>query len=103
MSQKKVHVSLSQFCEADDAPRKVLQEAGFMVSENKTGRRIKAEEMPEALAGVDAVLAAVEPYTAELLDNLPQLKCISRCGAGVDSIDLKAVEKNKIAVFATKD
>ena len=103
MSQKKVYVSLSQFCEADDAPRKVLQEAGFMVSENKTGRRIKAEEMPEALAGVDAVLAAVESYTSELLDNLPQLKCISRCGAGVDSIELKAVEKNKIAVFATKD
>lgn len=103
MSCKKVYVSLSQFCETDESPRKVLLDAGFEVIENRTGRRLRAEELPVVLEGIDAVLAAVEPYSDELLGRLPRLKCISRCGAGVDAIDLEAAEKNNIAVLATRD
>lgn len=101
--KQKVYVSLSQFCESEDSPRKALLNAGFEVSENKTGQRIKTEEMLAVLDGVDAVLAAVEPYSAELLNRLPNLKCISRCGAGVDAIDLSAAQKNNITVLATKE
>lgn len=103
MNRKKVFVSLSQFCEADEAPRKLLLDAGFEVIENRTGRRLQAGELPVVLEGIDAVLAAVEPYSAELLGQLPGLKCISRCGAGVDAIDLQAAKKNSITVLATRD
>lgn len=103
MNVKTVYVSLSQFCEHDLRPRQVLLDAGYRVIENKTGRRIKEEEMYEALKGVDAVLAAVEPYSAALLSKLGQLKCISRCGAGTDAIDLEAAEKYRIEILATKD
>ena len=61
MNNKKVYVTLSEFCKNNDKPRRVLEEAGFVVKENKTGRRIKKEEMLEALGDADAVLAAVEP------------------------------------------
>lgn len=101
--QKTVYVTLSQFCETDESPRRVLLDAGFRLVENRTGRRIKAEEMYDALKDADAVLAAVEPYTADLLERLPRLKCISRCGAGTDAIDLNAAEKYGKAVLATPD
>lgn len=103
MTQKTVYVTLSEFCKNDDRPRKLLQEAGFIVKENTTGRRIKREEMMDALKTADGVLAAVEPYDAELLSQLPQLKCISRCGIGTDAIDLEAAKKYGKGVLVTVD
>ncbi|MBI4125601.1 MAG: phosphoglycerate dehydrogenase [Deltaproteobacteria bacterium] len=98
-----VYVALSKFCEQDDGPRRVLTEAGLDVLENKTGRRLREEEMYALLKDVDGVLAAVEPYRAGLLEKLPRLKCISRCGVGTDNIDLEAAEKYGKAVFNTPD
>lgn len=103
MTIRTVYVTLSQFCEQDETPRNILQQAGFKVKENKTGRRIQREEMLAALQDAEAVLAAVEPYDAELLSQLPKLKCISRCGVGVDAIDLQAAERYGIKVLVTKD
>lgn len=103
MSHKTVYITLSQFCETDDTPRKMLIGNGYKVLENKMGRRIQTEEMFAALKDVDAVLAAVEPYTEELLSKLPKLKCISRCGIGVDAIDLKAAKKYGKEVLVTRD
>lgn len=103
MKQKTVYVTLSQFCEVNEEPRKILHDAGFHVLENKTGRRIKKGEIFEALKDVDAVLAAVEPYDADLLERLPKLRLISRCGAGTDTIDLAAAKKLGIEVMVTRD
>lgn len=100
---KIVYVTLSQFCEENDQPRRLLQDAGFLVKENKTGRRIKREEMLMNLRDADAVLAAVEPYDSDLLARLPKLKCISRCGAGADAIDLNAAKKHGIEVLVTRE
>ena len=101
MNRKIVYVTLSQFCDSDDSPRRLLQNAGFEVRENRTGRRITREELPSALAQVDAVIAAVEPYAADLLESLPKLRCISRCGIGTDAIDLAAARRLDIPVLTT--
>lgn len=101
--KKNVYIALSQFCETDDQPRRVLQEAGFEVKENKTGRRIKTEEMFDALKDADAVVAGVEPYDALLLARLPKLKLISRCGIGTDALDLNACKERDIKVSVTVD
>ncbi len=103
MSPKTVYVALSQFCQDDDRPRKVLLEAGFRVRENTTGRRIRREEMADALRDAEAVLAGVEPYDPELLVSLPGLRCISRCGVGTDAIDLEAARRLNIAVLTTSE
>lgn len=101
MSQKTVYVALSQFCNEDNRPRELLQEAGFQVRENSFGHRIPREAMHEALRDVDAVIAGLEPYDAELLGMLPRLRCISRCGVGTDAIDLEAARRRDIAVLTT--
>lgn len=101
MSPKTVYVALQQFCERDDRPKKVLQEAGLEVRCNTLGRRLKTEEMPDLLREADAVVAGVEPYPADLLNALPKLRCISRCGIGTDAIDLEAAKRRGIEVLIT--
>lgn len=101
--KRAVYVALQQFCESDDAPRRLLRETGFQVRENRLGRRLKSEEMAGLLAEADAVLAGVEPYDAALLERLPRLRCISRCGAGTDSVDLQAARRLGIAVLTTPE
>jgi D-3-phosphoglycerate dehydrogenase len=103
MNRKNVYVALSQFCQFDDRPRRVLMEAGFNLRENTSGHRLRREEMIEAIDDADAVLAGLEPYDAEMLARLPRLRCISRCGVGTDNIDLRMVGQRNIAVLTTDE
>lgn len=95
------YVALQQFACDDPMPRQRLIESGFEVRENPFGRRLRGEEMAEVLRDADAVLAGIEPYTASVLAALPKLRCISRCGVGLDSIDLEAAQQRGIAVYRT--
>jgi D-3-phosphoglycerate dehydrogenase len=98
-----VYVALSQFCESDHAPMERLLSAGFEVRRNSFGRRLKREEIVRAIGDADAVIAALEPYDAAILDALPRVRCISRCGIGTDAIDLAAAERRGIAVLTTPE
>ncbi len=49
------------------------------------------------------ICAGVEPLTRTVLQRTTQLKVISRYGAGLDSVDLKAAEELGINVFNTPD
>jgi D-3-phosphoglycerate dehydrogenase / 2-oxoglutarate reductase len=52
------------------------------------GRPPMAEdEIIEFVKGHDVVVAGIEPYTARVLENLPDLKVIACCSAGVDHLD----------------
>jgi len=103
MSKPIVFVAFQQFCETDDRPRRALREAGLEVRENTLGRRLRREEMADVLRDVDAVLAGAEPYDAALLEALPRLRCISRCGTGTDAIDLEAAQRLGIAIYTTPE
>jgi len=49
------------------------------------------------------VIAGVEPYDRGVLEALPRLRCISRVGVGVDSIDLAAARERGVAVVNTPE
>lgn len=69
---------------------------------NPHGRPLKAEEIGPLLAGVDGYIAGLDYITAEVLENAPAtLKMISRYGAGVDRVDLKAAKAKGITVTNT--
>lgn len=103
MIRKTVYVALQQFCETDDRPLQVLQEAGFDVRRNSLGRRLRREEISSLVQEADAVVAGVEPYDGAVLSTLPRLRCISRCGVGTDTIDLEAAKSRNVAVLTTPD
>src|SRR5205085_9407409 len=98
-----VYVALSQFCDGDDSPRRALLDAGFSINENRLGRRLRGGELVAAVGRADAIIAGVEPYDAPTLEAFLQVRCISRCGVGVDAIDLDAARGLGIAVLNTPD
>lgn len=103
MSGGHVYIALSQFCERDDSPRRALLDAGFSLEENRLGRRLRADELVKAVGAADAIIAGVEPYAAATLEAFRRVRCISRVGVGVDSIDLEAAKRLGIAVLNTPD
>ena len=49
------------------------------------------------------IIAGIEPYDSYVFDNMPELCCISRCGVGVDNIDLAKAKECGVAVLNTPD
>jgi D-3-phosphoglycerate dehydrogenase / 2-oxoglutarate reductase len=101
--KKTVYIASSQFCERDQTPMQRLLEAGFEVRRNSLGRRLKSEEMLPEIGSAEAVIAGLETYDSSILEALPGLRCISRCGVGTDTIDLDAAARRRIAIFTTPD
>ena len=83
-----IFIALSTFAEFDREPLRLLEASGVPFRVHKTGKRITTPEIIEIGRDAAAIVAGVEPYDAETLGRLPDLRCISRCGVGVDSIDL---------------
>ena len=98
-----VFVTLSTFAEYDQAPLERLKESGYPYRINGSGKRMTPAEVIEMAGECAGLIAGVEPYSGETLAQLPHLKCISRVGVGIDSIDQEACEKRGIAILNTPD
>lgn len=96
-------VTLSTFGAYSDEPVRLLDKSGLSWRANPCGRRMQPEEVVESAADSLGLVAGVEPYTAETLDRLPRLRCISRCGVGTEGIDLEAARARGVAVLNTPD
>jgi D-3-phosphoglycerate dehydrogenase len=68
----------------------MLESSGIPFRVHTGGKRITKEEMLNAGGRATVIVAGVEPYDEATLGLLPELRCISRCGVGVDAIDLTA-------------
>ncbi|MGI9146544.1 MAG: phosphoglycerate dehydrogenase [Chloroflexota bacterium] len=55
----------------------------------------------DALQGMSASLASIEPYTAAVLAETPDLRVISRLGVGYDAIDVIEATRRGIIVCTT--
>jgi len=70
-----------------------LAQHAEVVTGNNIGRSFTEEEIINALKGIDAVIAAEEPYNARVFESAPQLLMIARDGVGLNNIDIcKATE-----------
>jgi len=88
---------------SDEGPHfEVLSNAGCEVLRGTPGRDYwRKDQLIEELEGCCATIAGIEPYTAEVLDALPELRVISRLGVGYDAIDLKACDDRGVVVAIT--
>jgi D-3-phosphoglycerate dehydrogenase / 2-oxoglutarate reductase len=55
----------------------------------------------DALQGMSASIASIEPYSAAVLAETPELRVIARIGVGYDAIDVDAATQHGIAVCTT--
>jgi D-3-phosphoglycerate dehydrogenase len=96
-----VFMALSTFAESGRQPLDLLEASGYPFKLHKSGKRITTEELLRDGRDATVILAGVEPYDQATLSRLPALRCISRCGVGVDAIDLSEAQKRGIVVANT--
>lgn len=100
---RKVLTSPSSMGQCGSEPFDLLRENGYEIINNPYGRKLTEEEVIEIAKDCVGIVAGVEPLTARVMDALPQLKCISRVGVGMDSVDLEYAKQKGIIVVNTPD
>lgn len=103
MAKKKISITTSSFGQYDKEPLQLIEKAGYQYALNPFGRKLKAEEVVSFAGDAIGMIAGVEDLTANVLKQLPNIKVISRCGVGMDSVDLKAAKDLSIDVFNTAE
>lgn len=99
----KILTSPSSFGQVGIEPLTILIENKFEIINNPFGRKLTEAEVIDLAKGCVGIIAGVEPLTAAVMDALPNLKCISRVGVGMDNVDLEYAKQKGIAVLNTPD
>ena len=101
----RILITTSIFGKDDPAPLNLLQSAGYQVMVNPYGRKLTEDEVLDLLLEIKPVgmIAGLEPVTARVLQRAKGLRIISRCGIGLDNVDLNAAGSLGIAVTNTPD
>lgn len=95
-------ISTSSFDTENNPHIRYLIQQGMTVTGNPYKRKLAEAEIIELLnQDTVGLIAGVEPLTARVFASAKTLKVVSRCGTGLDNVDLKAAQQHNIAVFNT--
>jgi D-3-phosphoglycerate dehydrogenase len=102
---KNILITTSTFAKQAPELLSTLEAAGLKVAVNPYGRKLAESEVDALIQEYRPVgmIAGVEPITRSIMGKAPFLKVISRCGIGMDSIDLEAAGELGITVTNTPD
>lgn len=65
---------------------------------NDDGARLTGVALAGFLRGCEAAIVGLEPVTEKLLEELPELRVISKYGVGLDGLDLRAMSRRGVAL-----
>jgi len=99
----KILTSPSSFGQISNKPFEILKQKGYKIINNPYGRKLTEDEVIKLASDCIGIVAGVEPLTKRVMDSLPNLKCISRVGVGMDSVDLDYAKQKEIIVVNTPD
>lgn len=88
---------------AGEQAQELLRNAGCEIIFPPKFGPLKGDELLGAISGMDAVLASLDGYSADMLASpaAGRLKIISRWGVGYDAVDLSAATREGIVVTYT--
>ena len=100
-----VLITTSSFGKTDSRSLDRLTELNINTVLNPLGRKLKESEVDELIRqhNPHGMIAGVEPLTRQVLERATKLRVLSRCGIGLDTVDLKAAEDLDITVTNTPD
>lgn len=101
--QNKVLVSPSTFGTCGKQPVELLEKENFEIILNPFGRKMTSDEVINLGRDCIGIIAGVESLNAKVLEFLPSLRCISRCGVGIENIDLEKAKELDITVRNTPE
>lgn len=100
----KLVISTSSF-DLDNNPHiQHLLKEGMHIIGNSYGRKLTEDETIDLLGeNTIGMIAGIEPLTERVFASAKNLKVVSRCGSGLDSVDLAAANRYGIAVLNTPE
>jgi D-3-phosphoglycerate dehydrogenase len=101
--KNKILISPTTFGTCGMQPLELLEEHNYEVILNPFGRKMTSDEIIKLGKDCIGIIAGVESLNTRVLESLPFLRCISRCGVGIDNIDLKRTKELGIIVKNTPD
>ncbi|HCH57303.1 MAG TPA: phosphoglycerate dehydrogenase [Rhodospirillaceae bacterium] len=93
----RVAIPSISFCQTESLRQAVLEkypDTRF----NEEARRMTDDELVVFLSDRDAAIMGLENLTADMLDQLPELKIISRMGVGLDNVDPEMLRDRGIRI-----
>lgn len=99
----KIAITTTTFGKLDTSPLQLLKDSSLEVVLNSYGRRLNQKELIKLTRNTIGLIAGTETLDSNILNQLPKVKVISRCGAGMDCVDLESAKKLGIKVFNTPD
>jgi len=99
----KIAITTSSFGEYDCLPLENLRKRKYEIILNPFGRTLTENEIKELLIDIDGLIAGTEPLTQNVISRAKNLKVISRCGIGIDNIDIEAVNVKGIKLYRTPE
>ncbi|WP_217168674.1 phosphoglycerate dehydrogenase [Streptomyces sp. AC512_CC834] len=91
-------ITTPTFARHSDEPWTLLADGGAGPLRPYADRALPHDELLTRIAGADALVAGMDPVTAEVMDAAPRLKVIAKHGVGTDTIDLDAARARGIPV-----
>lgn len=101
--KNKIAITTTSFAKYDNSQIELCRKKGIEIIFNPYRRKIKSDELVELAKDAVGLIAGTELITESVLLKLPALRVISRCGAGIDNVDINAANRLGIKVFNTPD
>ncbi|PYI55727.1 phosphoglycerate dehydrogenase [Paenibacillus flagellatus] len=95
---RKVLVTATNYSLLCAEAKRLLEENGCEIIENRVGRPHTFEELVPLVGDIDGVVAGVDTWDEAVFKLAPKLKAIARFGVGVDNIDLPKAREYGIKV-----
>lgn len=94
---KKIFVATSSF---DKSLTRMYKNYEFVF--NPLQKKLTENELSQFINNdTIGIIAGLEVYNSQILDLVPNLKVISRCGVGIDNIDIEQLSMRKIVLHNT--
>ena len=97
----KILITPRSFTSASKKPLEMLEEKGYEIIKNETGKPLNEREMLLLIKDVDGIIIGIDKLNVEIIRQTCNLKVISKYGVGVDNIDIKAATEQGIVVTNT--
>lgn len=96
-----IGITTTAFAPPDATYYRLMVDRGYQVVANATGRKLSSDETVALLDGAVGVVAGTNAFDEAVLRRLPALRVISRCGVGLDNVDLRVAHELGIQVLTT--
>jgi len=97
----KILITPRSFASISKNPMEMLEEKGYEIIKNETGKPLNNKEMSVLIEDVDGIIIGIDDLNAGIITQAHNLKVISKYGVGVDNIDIKAATTQEIVVTNT--